>query len=250
MNQVFDVKINVMENVDLDIIANIESKCFNGESLSQNELDYYLSYVVYQTRKLLALNKQKDLNSYNYNFMCDTAQSMVARYFEKLKISYTPVQTQNAITSDVLGHNFLLSDFMVDGEVKSYIIDPTYNQFFDVSRCAENNFKVSNGLVLKTPDLGYFALRSDDNVQNVVKNLLKSGYMELTENNAKVYGDLFYKTKTGSVNYFNSNLEMSGSIYIKSFKKALCKLSYTEEELEDMEMSLNPVMDFNFKKLV
>lgn len=250
MNQVFDVKISVMENVDLDIIANIEYKCFNGEKLSQNEVDYYLNYVVYQTRKILALNRQKDINSYNFNFMCDLAQSIIARYFEKLKISYKPVETGKAITSDILGHSFLIADFNLDDENKSYIIDPTYNQFFDVSKCAENNFKVINGIVVKTPDLGYFALRADDNVQSVVKKLLKAGYIELTENNAKVYGDLFYKTKTGSVNYFNSDLEMAGSVYIKSFKKSLFKLSYTEEELEDMGMSLNTFSNFNHKKMV
>ena len=46
MDQIFDVKINIMDNVDLDIINSIEEKCFKGESLSQNELDYYLNYVV------------------------------------------------------------------------------------------------------------------------------------------------------------------------------------------------------------
>ena len=250
MNQVFDVKNNLMDNVDLDIIKDIEVKCFNFESLSQSEIDYYLNYIVYQTRVLLSSKKGKDINDYKFNFMCDTAQSIIARYFEKVNISYKPVETRRSITSDILGHSFLIADFNIDGKLKSYIIDPTYNQFFDVSKCAENNFKVINGIVVKTPDLGYFALRADDNVQSVVKKLLKAGYIELTENNAKVYGDLFYKTKTGSVNYFNSDLEMAGSVYIKSFKKSLFKLSYTEEELEDMGMSLNTLSNFNHKKMV
>ena len=47
MNQVFDVKINIMDTADLDIINSIEEKCFNGESLSRNELDYYLNYIIY-----------------------------------------------------------------------------------------------------------------------------------------------------------------------------------------------------------
>ena len=63
--------------------------------------------------------------------------------------------------------------------------------------------------MVKTPDLGYFALKSDENSQNVVKNLMRCGYMELTEANAKIYGDLLYKTKVGSINYFNTKLEMS-----------------------------------------
>ena len=91
MSQIFDVKINIMDNVDLDIINSIEEKCCKGESLLQNELDYYLNYVIYQTRKILSLNKNKELSDYSFNFMCDTAQSVIARYFDKLNISYKPV---------------------------------------------------------------------------------------------------------------------------------------------------------------
>lgn len=247
MDQIFDVKINIMDNVDLDIINSIEEKCFKGEGLSQNELDYYLNYVVYQTREILALNKNKELNDYSFDFMCDTAQSIIARYFDKLNISYKPVETGKAITNDILGHSFLLADFTVDGEVKTYILDPTYNQFFDVDKCSENNFKIINGIVVQTPDLGYFALKSDENSQNVVKNLMRCGYMELTEANAKIYGDLFYKTKVGSINYFNTKLEISGSIYIKSFKKSEARLTYNEEMLDELGMSLNPIYKNNFK---
>ena len=247
MNRIFDVKINVMDNVDLDIINSIEEKCFKGESLSQNELDYYLNYVIYQTREILALNKQKELNDYSFDFMCDTAQSIIARYFDKLNITYKPVETGKAITDDILGHSFLLADFTVDGENKTYILDPTYNQFFDVDKCSENNFKIINGIVVQTPDLGYFALRSDENSQNVVKRLIRSGYIELTESNAKIYGDLFYKTKVGNINYFNTKLEMSGLVYIKSFKKSEARLTYTDEALEEMGMSLAPIYKNDLK---
>ena len=247
MDELFNVKINVMDDVDLDIIALIEEKCTNGESLNQDEVDYYLSYVIYQTRALLSLKKFKEVSDYNYSFMCDTAQSIIARYFDKLHISYKPVETGKAITNDILGHSFLLADFTVDGETRTYILDPTYNQFFDVDKCSENNFKIINGIVVKTPDLGYFALKSDENSQNVVKNLMRCGYMELTEANAKIYGDLFYKTKVGSINYFNTKLEMSGSIYIKSFKKSEARLTYNEEMLEELGMGLNPIYKNNFK---
>lgn len=250
MNQIFYVKINIMDNVNLDIINSIEEKCFNGESLSQSEIDYYLNYIVYQTRVLLSSKKDKDINDYRFNFMCDTAQSIIARYFEKLNISYKPVETGKAITSNILGHSFLIARFMVNEEEKSYIIDPTYNQFFDVDKCSENNFKVVNNMVLKTPDIGYFVLKSDDNTQNVIKNFLRCGYLLLTEENAKMYGDLFYKTKTGNVNYFNSNLEMPGSVYIKGFENSSANLTYTDEDLQNMDISLEPIYkkDLKIKK--
>lgn len=43
------------------------------------------------------------------------------------------------------------------------------NQVFNVDRCSENNFKVINDVVVKTPDLGYFALKGRENNQNVIK---------------------------------------------------------------------------------
>lgn len=234
----FDIKINIMDNVDMDIISNIEYKLLNGFDLTQNELDYFLNYVAYQTRVLLSFKKNKNIEDYNFNFMCDTAQSIIARYFDELGLVYNAVQTQDAISKDILGHSFIVCSFMVDGLNKSYIIDPAFNQFFDIDRCKESEFKVINNNVLKTPDLGYFALKSSENSQNSIKKLLKRGYIKLNEETAKIYGDLFYKTKLGSVNYFNSNLEMPGNIYIKSFLKANSKLTYTLDELREMGLSL------------
>ena len=44
LSLVFNVKTNMMDNVDLDIISDVESKCFNGNSLSFDEINYYLNY--------------------------------------------------------------------------------------------------------------------------------------------------------------------------------------------------------------
>lgn len=250
MNQIFNIKVNVMEDVNLDIISDIETKCLHNESLSEEEIYYFLNYVVYKTRFMLSSIKNKDIDNYSYDFMCDTAQSIIGRYFDKLNIDYKPVETQKAITSDVLGHSFLIADFVLNDEVKSFIIDPTFNQFFDIDKCKESEFKIINGVVIKTPYLGFFALKNDEDSQSVIKDLLKFGYMELNEENAKIYGDLFYKTKTGKINFLNCNLEMPGSIYIKGFKKSLSYLTYTALELEEMEVSLNPLCNFNLKKRV
>ena len=247
LDELFNVKINVMDDVDLDIIALIEEKCTNGESLNQDEVDYYLSYVIYQTRALLSLKKFKEVSDYNYSFMCDTAQSIIARYFDRLNISYKPVETGKAISEDILGHSFLTVDFNVLGNEKSYLLDPTFNQFFDKEKCTKDNFKMINGLLVKTPDLGYFVLNED---LDIIKNLMAFGYMELTEEHAKIYGDLFYKTKLGHINYFNSKLEMNGKIYIKGFKNSPFKLSYTYDELKALGIALEPICKNNLKKIV
>ena len=63
----FDIKVNVMDNVDMDIISNIEYKLLNGFDLTQNELDYFLNYVAYQTRVLLSFKKNKNKRYLNIN---------------------------------------------------------------------------------------------------------------------------------------------------------------------------------------
>ena len=97
MDQIFDVKINIMDNVDLDIINSIEEKCFKGKGLSQNELDYYLNYVVYQTREILALNKNISTGKFDD---------------EEKEIMVDPLEDLKQYRDAILAHFQQLSEFI------------------------------------------------------------------------------------------------------------------------------------------
>ena len=66
MAQMFNEKKYIMDNVNLDIIENIECKCINKESLSENEVNYFLNYVCFQVRKMICDNKRISIESFNF----------------------------------------------------------------------------------------------------------------------------------------------------------------------------------------
>ena len=79
-----------------------------------------------------------------------------------------------------------------DGRVvdKTYLIDSTYRQFFSTIRCNEGRYYIEeeNTNLKVAPDPGYFVTDI-----NFAKTLMKDGYIELNSENAKKYGEPFYK---------------------------------------------------------
>ncbi len=73
---------------------------------------------------------------------------------------------------------------------KTYLIDSTYRQFFSTMRCNEGRYytEEENTNLKVAPDPGYFVTD-----KNFAKSLMKDGYIELTKENAKKYGEAFYK---------------------------------------------------------
>lgn len=245
MNQIFNVKINKIDNFDL--IKSIEDKCLNEIPLTKEEVDYLLNYVCYSVRKKLADSKSADINEYDYANQCDKAQAMIYYYLEKIGVSCKPMQT-NGIIKDCLGHSFIIAFVNQDDTIIPYIIDPTYNQFFKEDKCTSDNLQVINNIVVKTPYPGYFILDETEKNQEIIKKFLKNGFMELTEDNVRIYGDSFYKTQVGVSKDILEMKTMPGSIYIKSFLKSDFKLSHSEEDLIQKNLYLD-VLDKNEFKI-
>ena len=75
--------------------------------------------------------------------------------------------------------------------------------------------------------------------EETIKPLLENGYIELTEEVAKAYGDSFFQTKQGTnYNQIKKNTT-SGSNYIRWFKSYTSNLSKTEDELRSMELLIS-----------
>lgn len=71
--------------------------------------------------------------------------------------------------------------------------------------------------------------------------------MELNEENSKIYGDSFYKTKTGIPIDVSKHLTMPGNVYIKGFFKGVGKLSHDEEKLRKQGLLLEPAYKENIQ---
>ena len=208
-----------------DYYADIEKRISKGESITQNEAENFLRRLSYEVRQ--SINPNMD----NYDYKCDLARSIFGYYFDKIGCKYSPCATHMAITNGVDGHSFTVVSLNVEGEEKPYLLDPTYIQFFHKEKCQESAYFVSPILpnsALLTPDAGYFIKDEDMDAANF---LLRYGYIELTPEYARMYGDSFYNTDRGLKLNPKEKKSLPGLMYLKSFKDGHEPLSTTHEKL-------------------
>lgn len=234
MNYITNFTPHIPNYIDEEYLSTIELKCINKESLSKEEINYLLSTIIYIVR--YKINKNLD----NYDYKCDLAQSILYYYFKNLNCNIYPSTTQNAITSSIIGHSFLTLEITVDNQTKYYLLDPTYIQFFKQSNCNKEKYYINPKYpdhILLTPDPGFFIQES---MKQQCILLLNNGFIELTEDIAKMYGDSFYNTKTGTDPKTLTFQSIPGDIYLKSFIKGKEKLSKTTEELLEQNLYIKP----------
>ncbi len=214
-------------NIDFELISQIENKLEENIPLSPNETKYFLDYIVFITRTRFT----NDLDNYSFEWKCDTAISIIGNYLNNLNVSYNVCDTQKVITNDIKGHTFMIVNLNTENGILSYLIDPTYRQFFTKDTCNESNYTLVNGMYITTPNPGYFIKEED---KEETKELLINGYAILNNNIARIYGDSFYNTKVGQrdTNYKS----IPCSIYINSFLKGNSPLSKTNDELQDLKI--------------
>lgn len=237
MSKIIEFDIN--ENIENENkISEIEELCRNNSKLSIPEIEALLGNLSYLVREKISNYENKDIKDYMFYNKCDLAQSMIYYYLDKLNINAHPVNT-NDVIQGVCGHSIVIASFDTPDGEKLYLVDPTYMQFFDSEKCNVNNYVIINDTVCVSPDPGYF-VKKDDNEEAVLP-LLKNGYIELTEEFARVYGDSFFKTKQGTPSSQIDNNHASGANYIKWFLNCTSTLSKTEKELEDMQLLISPL---------
>lgn len=212
--------IKEFENFDIIYFKDIEDKISRKVSVSEDEINYFLSYIVYYVRCKLP-NRNKFFEN-----ECDLSQSIICHYLNDLDVANYPNMTLNCIVGDIIGHSFIVATFNVSGSMVNYLIDPTYIQFFKEENCSDKRYIMYNNIIIRTPDPGYFIKKEDRDTINIFNYY---GYGILDDKLAKIYGDSFYNTKT----MVNNKIfrEMMAFVYINSFKKGNEKLSKSKEEL-------------------
>ena len=236
MDSIYNVKVNMVDE-DLSSISSISYKIKNGDSLSEKEVFEFLNYIVFKTRLTICDVFNKDINEFDYRDTCNYAQAMLSYYFDDLGIYNVPVCTSK-IFFNVIRHFFIVISLMQDGEMTSYIVDPTYNQFFNLEKCHKDRLILKDGIVRSTPEPGYFISLLDDDSKREVIKFLKCGFHKLDPAFAKIYGDSFNKTQIGISKMEHDNLFVSGNSYVKFFLKFKNELTKTREELFDMGLLL------------
>ena len=232
MDKIFDFVINKNIN-DNDVISEIEEMCNSGVPLSVEAVEALLGNLSYIVRKKISDYEGADMNDFSFAYKCDLAQSIVFYYLNSMGINVNPVNT-NEVINGVSGHSLTIASInTIEGE-KTYLIDPTYLQFFTKEGCDKSKFVILKDKVCITPDPGYFI--SESNSEETIMPLPTDGYIELTDEVAKAYGDSFFQTKEGVTPNQMQYDVATGRSYIRWFQHFTARISKSEEELSDMNL--------------
>ncbi len=235
MEKIIEFELN--KNIeDDDKIREIEEKCKSGTPLDMQEAKVLLRNLSYEVRKRIAEYEGKDMDDYSYSYKCDLAQSIICHYLNGLNIKTNPVNT-NEVIDGVCGHSLLIANIKTTEGDKTYLIDPTYIQFFDKENCDISRLIVIDNRVCISPDPGFFVVNGGN--IDLLMPLLKDGFIEFTEDVAKAYGDSFFQTKQGTAPDQIVNNVASGASYIKWFQQITSKLSKSKEDLNNMNLLID-----------
>lgn len=193
----FDYEIN--EEKKNGALAHLEATLERNEvelveGLSKEEAEILLQCVVQNTR--LALAKQEGNVE---NFMkasldgaCGYAQGLTALSLEELHVPIT-INNTRFFPDCQIRHAFITCTFPIQEAskttLKHFLIDTTYRQFFRTIYCNEGRlYNGDSSVKNKTGiDPGYYLMQSQEG-QDFSKELLTKGYIELTDENMRLYG--------------------------------------------------------------
>ena len=162
------------------------------EGLTDEEIKTLLDYSVENARKSFE-NLGINVKTNSLNGLCELGQALTIMPLENLGLEVTK-NSASLCFNYPFNHVFgtVTFPYQDNGRVidKTYLIDSTYRQFFSTMRCNEGRYytEEENTNLKVAPDPGYFITDID-----FAKTLMKDGYIELTKENAKKYGEAFYK---------------------------------------------------------
>lgn len=183
--------------VDSELLKRLNFQIENhtlNEGMSLEEARTLLQCVVYNTRKNLELDGHP-FETDSLIGCCGFCQSSSLFPLEELGFS-TTVNNVGNFPNCYCRHAFGTVRLPIKEEegvyFKSFLIDCSYQQFFLIRNCNEGKY-LKDGLhsgSIASPDAGYFMMQ-DEKCCRFARELLENGFVELTEENAKMYATGF-----------------------------------------------------------
>lgn len=203
---ILDTKPNIEEysNLKLMKLANIEEKLkrvleTNKEDIRQGiteqEAEEILKWTVQNARNELA--KEMNLQEESLLGCCGLGQAITTQTLRNMGLNPNVCNTNPTIGKETGRHAFVTVNIPIkteeETEEKMYLVDTTFRQFF-----LRNEITNSRGEFIKdkefgnkvAPMTGYWLLKMQGG-KELAEEILSKGYVELTEENAKLYGDSF-----------------------------------------------------------
>lgn len=234
------------------VLANIENGELDG--ISEEEVQIILQSLVENARIGIEKYYNLDINKSSLQGTCGIGQALTAYPLKSIGIE-TSYNQATLLPDNKTNHAYITCFFPVkEGSSvisKQYLIDVTYKQFFSALRCNEGCFynAANNSKNKVGADPGYYLCDSKEGM-DFARTLISQGYIELTEENAYLYG---YGFSCTSIHLDTSNDDIkrivshSGREYIESMKQKTVELDIEYEKL--IEDGFNLDLHVDIKKL-
>lgn len=236
-------------SIPIEIIEKLKTVIKNNETntildgITIEEANILLTWIVNRTWNNLSYFGI-DISRNSLNGFCEIAQLSSLYPLENLGLKVTKNQAEDSFDYN-FHHAFGTVEIPINenGIVTNclFLIDPTYKQFFTAVRCNHGRYyaKEENTGLITAPDPGYFM--NDIHEKEISEKLISNGYIELTEQVAKVYGSGFEKSSITLENYNNHNIISSnnGAYYISRIKNTSSNYCTDLEELEGYAFELD-----------
>lgn len=257
-------KLRKYTEIELMKLASIEEKLKKAinqnkteqslvEGIGENEAEMLLQWVVQNAREGLVPGRDvSEIKDEDLCMACGLGQGITG--FTLLNMGLSPNISNAGSVFDGGGrHAFLSVGIPVkkaNGEVqdKLYLVDTTYRQFFvrDEYTIMGKGFIKDKRFGNKVAPLeGYWAMQIPNGME-FAKKILSEGYIELTEENAKVYGDSFTLARKDRQDYTKvpKRKELITGIDGKTYIERMVdpslqeELDYEPERLEHWQINI------------
>lgn len=177
-----------------------KNKCNNilAEGISKKDAECILAWVVQNARENFIYDSNISLKEESLLGYCGLGQGITAITLKNMGLSPNILNANPTLSNETARHAFLTIEIPINqtnGEVVNiaYLVDTTYRQFFlrnEITNCYGQYIKDKRygGEVAPLP--GYWVLQMPKG-NEFAKEILSRGFIELTEENAKIYGDSF-----------------------------------------------------------
>lgn len=192
------MKLAVIEEKLKNALNKNESNNMLTEGISQKDAESLLAWVVQNARENFIAASNISLKEESLLGFCGFGQGITATTLKNMGLFPNILNANPTFSKQAGRHAFLTVEIPIkkdNGEVVSiaYLVDTTYRQFFlrnEVTTCYGEYIKDKRYGGRVAPLAGYWALQMPKG-NEFAKEILSKGFIELTEENAKIYGDSF-----------------------------------------------------------
>lgn len=238
----FEYLENALRKLNSNTLFDPENDNYNV-SFSEQEAESLLDWTISHARKSLR-NLGIDVLGTSLRGLCELGQALTLYPFQqkdfiisinqaRLSFDYNKNHYFGTVTIPVINNNQVIE--------KVYLLDLTYLQFFSTVRCNEGMYDAyeENGFSKSSPDPGYFLTSEEEKA--FAKELVEKGYIELTDETAKMYAKGFRKSSL-------SKEEKDKELPEYDDFSMIVDLSNTHISLPEYELLENGI-DINFPSL-